>query len=80
VAAAASLIRIAFEIYVVNADGSNRTRLTNNSIVDGQPSYSPDGAKILFASGDALNPNGIEIYVMNADGSNRTRLTKQQCD
>ena len=56
-------------------DGSNRTRLTNNTIADGQPSYSPDGTKILFASGDALNPNGIEIYVMNADGSNRAQLT-----
>jgi Tol biopolymer transport system component len=31
--------------------------------------------KILFASGDALNPNGIEIYVMNADGGNRAQLT-----
>jgi hypothetical protein len=64
-----------FEIYSIGADGNNRTRLTNNSIVDGQPSYSPDGTKILFASGDALNPNGIEIYVMNADGSNRVQLT-----
>ena len=64
-----------FEIYAMNADGNNRTRLTNNTIADGQPSYSPDGTKILFAAGDAMNPNGIEIYVMNADGSNRVQLT-----
>ena len=41
---------------------ATRTRLTTNTVVDGQPAYSPDGTKILFASGDAMNPNGIEIY------------------
>jgi hypothetical protein len=59
----------------MNANGSNRTRLTNNSVADGQPSFSPDGTKILFASGDALHPDGIEIFVMNADGTGRTQIT-----
>src|SRR5207302_2193555 len=39
-----------FEIYVMDADGSNQTRLTNNPAHDGEPAWSPDGAKIVFVS------------------------------
>ncbi|GAH29359.1 unnamed protein product [marine sediment metagenome] len=60
------------EIYVMNADGSNQTRLTNNPAGDRKPCFSPDGNKIAFTSLHGENP---EIYVMNADGSNQTRLT-----
>src|SRR5262249_59023355 len=38
------------EIYVMDANGSNQTRLTNNSADDEQPSFSPDGSKIAFFS------------------------------
>ncbi|MBK7780679.1 MAG: PD40 domain-containing protein [Ardenticatenia bacterium] len=64
------------EIYVMNADGSGQTRLTNNPAVDRDPAWSPDGRQIVFAStrDDSLVGN-VEIYVMNADGSGQTRLT-----
>ena len=60
------------EIYVMNADGSGQTRLTNNPATDGDPHWSPDGSKIAFYSDRDGN---AEIYVMNADGSGQTRLT-----
>lgn len=62
------------EIYVMNADGSNKIRLTNNSVYDGEPAFSPDGSKIAFTS-SRDNSFDKEIYVMNADGSNPRNLT-----
>jgi TolB protein len=62
-----------FEIYLMKADGSSQTRLTNNPATDFQPAWSPDGKKIAFTS-------PAEVYVMNADGSSPTRLTYSRPD
>jgi Tol biopolymer transport system component len=61
-----------WEIYVMNADGSNQTRLTNHPDVDMQPAWSYDGKQIAFVS---TRDGNQEIYVINADGSNLLRLT-----
>ena len=60
------------DIYVVDADGSNLTRLTDHPERDGGPVWSPWGDRIAFVSERDGNP---EIYVMNADGTDLTRLT-----
>jgi hypothetical protein len=39
-----------YEIYTVNVDGSNPTRLTSNAILDGHPAWSPDDSTIVYAS------------------------------
>jgi len=62
-----------YDIYVMNADGSNQTRLTSDPAIDKNPtSWSPDGSMIAFCS---ERDGNSEIYTMNADGSNQTRLT-----
>jgi dipeptidyl aminopeptidase/acylaminoacyl peptidase len=71
-----------FEIYTMNDDGSDVTRLTEDDANDFDPIWSPDGDKIAFVSdrdstGDIDEPGDITaIYSMNADdGSDVTRLT-----
>lgn len=61
-----------YEIYVMDPNGSEQTRLTYNDADDTEPSWSPDGKKIAFASN---RDDNYQIYVMNSDGSNQTRLT-----
>ena len=64
------------EIYVMDADGGNQRRLTDNPARDYSPSWSPDGKRIVFSSDrDNDRDHNIEIYVMDADGSNPERLT-----
>jgi uncharacterized repeat protein (TIGR01451 family) len=60
------------EIYVMNADGTNQTRITNDPGADITPAWSPDGSKIAFSSNRSGNH---DIWVMNADGTNPVRLT-----
>ena len=60
------------EIYIMNADGSDQTRLSNSPAIYKNPAWSPDGKHIVFVSN--LNRHR-EIYTMNSDGSGQTRLT-----
>jgi Tol biopolymer transport system component len=60
------------EIYVMSADGSGQTNLTQNEAFDAWPAWSPDGTRIAF---ETLRDGDREIYVMNADGSAQANLT-----
>ena len=59
------------DIYVMDADGTNETRLTDNRALDINPAWSPDGRRIAFT-------RSADIYVMNADGTNEMRLTENK--
>ena len=61
------------EIYVMDADGGNQERLTNNTADDDYPTWSPDRTKIAFVSD--RNRGLLQIYVMDAHGKHAIRLT-----
>jgi TolB protein len=68
-----------FEIWVMNANGSGKTRLTHESgFEDFQPSWSPNGKKILFSHcGEPFGFGFIaycDIEVINADGTGAKTL------
>ena len=59
------------DIYVINADGTGLTNLTNHLAEDMAPAWSPDGKRIAFTS----TRNGLNILVMNSDGSRQAFVT-----
>lgn len=62
------------EIYVMDADGSDQTRLTYNSEQDQFPAWGPNKAQTAFVCHRNTNP---EICLMDADGANQIRLTNR---
>lgn len=61
------------DIFVARRNGSDRRRLTADAASDGNPTWSPDGQRLAWASSRA---NGtLDIWTMNADGSDARQLT-----
>jgi Tol biopolymer transport system component len=62
------------EIYTMKPNGTDRNQLTDDSVYDTSPVYSPSGTKIAFAS---VREGGVsEIYTMNAnEGTDRRNLS-----
>lgn len=69
------------EIFVINSDGTNLKRLTDNDVFDTSPSWSPDGKKIVFSRTEYKDKERvIDIWIMDANGSNERKLTDSQPD
>ncbi len=68
-----------WEVYIVDADGSNRVNLTNTPETDEHyPHASPDGTKVLFVAieGVGRRDRTRSVYYMNVDGTGRTKVAE----
>ena len=61
-----------FEIFTYAIETGEVRNVTNHDSFDADPSFSPDGKRIVFASSREGN---AEIYSINIDGTDLTRLT-----
>lgn len=60
------------DVWVMDIDGTNRTRLTFDKDGGSHPCYSPDGTKIVYERWDDRGEK--ELWIMNSDGSNQKRI------
>lgn len=66
------------EIYVMDRDGKNVTRLTYDNMIDWFPVWHPDGKWIAFNSDRGNEMSGSSIYMVNLKGRNLTSLTHME--
>jgi serine/threonine protein kinase/Tol biopolymer transport system component len=62
------------DIWIMDADGSNKKQLTSNAGRNSWPQVSPDGSRIVFTSSRSGTTN---VWIMGIDGSNPKQLTDQ---
>jgi len=64
------------DLYVMNPDGTNKRRVTNNGKANFAPYLFPDNKRILFSSnlGDSRGRN-FDIYAINVDGTGQEQIT-----
>lgn len=65
-----------WELYMINADGSNPVNLTDTADLDEMyPHVSPDATKICFVVDEAKGGNKVRsVYYMNIDGTKRVKI------
>jgi TolB protein len=67
-----------FDVFVMNADGTEMLRLTSAKKANGKwannedPAFSPDGRQVMFISDRVGNK---QLYMVNVDGSNERRIS-----
>jgi len=64
------------EIWVMNADGSNKRQVTHLNKASFAPYFFPDGKRIIFAS-NVADPKGrdFDLYMIKTDGTGMERIT-----
>jgi Tol biopolymer transport system component len=64
------------ELWVMNADGSEKRQITDNGAANFGPYFFPDGERIIFAS-NMHDPEGrnFDLYAVNVDGTGLARIT-----
>ncbi len=76
------ILSFPLDIWVMDADGSAKRRLTDNGATNWSPSWHPDGKRIIFSSNmddwrEELKTFGhnFELYLIHVDGTGLERIT-----
>ena len=71
-----SIRPMALQLWVMNADGSNKKQITNNSAANFGPIFFPKDNQIIFSS-NMHDPKGrdFDLYSINLDGSGLESIT-----
>ena len=69
----------AWQVYTMHADGSDIDQITHMKGFTGQPSWSPDGSRIVFTHSSTGN-SPFNVYTMDADGGHIHRVTHSAVD
>jgi Tol biopolymer transport system component len=75
---AAGLVRpTQLDIFVMDADGSNKRQLTDNGAANFAPFFHPSGNRVIFSS-NVHEPAGrnFDLYMINVDGTGLERITR----
>lgn len=64
------------DLYVMDADGSNKVRLTDNGAANFAPFWHPDGRRLIFSS-NMLDSRGraFDLFLIGDDGNGLERVT-----
>ena len=63
------------ELFIANADGSNRKQLTHLGGANWAPNFDPTGKRIIFSSNYKTKTIPFNLYMINTDGTNLEQLT-----
>jgi Tol biopolymer transport system component len=73
-----------YEIYTINSGGGGKKQLTDNTLSDYEPAYSPSGKKIAYTGDEAYTGDAAtgdyEIYTINAGGGGKLNVTNNSSD
>jgi Tol biopolymer transport system component len=76
------IVPFPLDIWVMEIDGSNKKRLTNNGATNWAPSWHPDGKRIIFSSNkddwrEDIRKYGhnFELYIIDIEGRGLRRIT-----
>ena len=76
------ILAVPLDLWVMNADGSNKKLILRNGATNFAPSWHPDGKRLIFASNKddwrtdiAQYGHNFELYLINLDGTGLERIT-----
>lgn len=63
------------ELFMANADGTNRKKLTNLGSANWAPNFDPTGSKIIFSSNHKTKSIPFNLFMIDTDGTHLEQIT-----